>query len=140
MIKHILVPLDGSEYAEHALAYAQDFAKAMDARLTLLMVLMRGLPSFPRVKELDEHSRKLAMDYLSPLRDKAKGLGLNAEARVEFGQPAEAIAEVATRDKADLIIMSTHGLGSSGRQVMLGSVALKVLHSAPCPVTMVRIY
>ncbi|MBI3742699.1 MAG: universal stress protein [Chloroflexi bacterium] len=137
MIKHILVPLDGSEYAERARAFAQDLAEPLKASITLLMVLQRGLASFPRVAELDAHSKKLAMDYLVPFRERARA---KTDVQVEFGNPAEVIADVATKSSADLIVMSTHGLGSSVQHPMLGSVALRVLHLAPCPVTMVRIY
>ena len=137
MIKRILVPLDGSEYAERAREFAEDVAEPMKANITLLMALKRGLSSFPRVAELDEHSKKLAMDYLVPFRENARA---KTDVRVEFGNPAEVIADVANNIKADLIVMSTHGLGSSTQHPTLGSVALQVLHLAPCPVTMVRIY
>lgn len=53
------------------------------------------------------------------------------------GDVAEAIVEAATSDKVDLIVMSSHGYSGFTRW-MLGSVAERVLHSAPCPAPIVR--
>jgi nucleotide-binding universal stress UspA family protein len=55
----------------------------------------------------------------------------------EMGQPAEVIAETATKLPADLIVMVTHGRRGLARLVE-GSVAEKVLRSAPCPVLAIR--
>ncbi len=138
MIKRILVPLDGSEASEKALAYAADLAKFSSATITMLTVVLRFQSSLPRVEQLEAHSKKLALDYLRPVQERLRGQGIDSDVLVECGQPADVIAEVAKRQQADLIVMSTHGAGSSGKYAM-GSVALKVLQVAPCPVTMVRI-
>ena len=137
MFKHILVPLDGSEQAERALAYARELVQATGARLTLLTVILRFQHSLPRIEHLEETSRRLALDYLEPVAEKLPA-GVRCDLRVTFGEPAEAITTLARDENVDLIVMSTHGTGATGRDA-LGSVALKVLRTAPCPVTMVRI-
>ncbi|MCH7553443.1 MAG: universal stress protein [Chloroflexi bacterium] len=138
MITHMLVPLDGSDYSEQALEYATGLAKDEGSRVTLLTVIIRYNRSLHQVEKLDEASRQLAMEYLEPLRDRLSQAGIRAEATVVFGAPADAIARAATEAGADLVIMSTHGAGSTGRYA-LGSIAVKVLQVAPCPVTMIRI-
>jgi nucleotide-binding universal stress UspA family protein len=55
----------------------------------------------------------------------------------DYGNSAEAIVEEATRRQANLIVMATHGYGRIQRWI-LGSVADKVLQTAPAPLLLVR--
>ena len=140
MFSHLLVPLDGSEYGARALAYAEGLAKSSGGKISLLMVLLRpALESAPRVPKLDEQSRKFAEEHLEQTAATVRKHGLaEVSVAVELGEPAERITEYARSQGVDLIVMSTHGLGATGRYA-IGSVALKVLMTAPCPVFMVRI-
>lgn len=140
MFRHILVTLDGSEYSERALGYARDLAQATGARISLISVILRpDSPHTPTVPKLDEDSRKRALAYLDGKAGTLRAAGVKDVAtEVRFGEPASLIADLATERQVDLIAMSTHGLGASGRYA-LGSIALKVLMTAPCPVFMVRI-
>ena len=140
MIRHILVTLDGSEYSERALDHARELAQATGARLTLFSVVLRpDSPHTPTVPKLDEDSRKRALAYLVRKAGPLREAGLeNVATEVRFGEPASLIADLAAEQGVDLIAMSTHGLGASGRYA-LGSIAFKVLMTAPCPVFMVRI-
>jgi nucleotide-binding universal stress UspA family protein len=138
---HLLVPLDGSEYALRALKYSEDLAKATGARLTLLGVLLRPeRPDVTHVEKLDEQSHARLQSELDSLvqQVKARSALSHVDAEVRFGQPARQITDYAKTGDIDLIVMSTHGLGATG-QYALGSVALKVLMTAECPVFMVRI-
>jgi nucleotide-binding universal stress UspA family protein len=89
-----------------------------------------------------EASRIRNARALAYLEEKAQALReagvAQVAAHVRTGQPAAVITEVARELHADLIIMSTQGLGADGRYTV-GSVALKVLMTAPCPIFMVRI-
>jgi nucleotide-binding universal stress UspA family protein len=140
MFTHLLVPLDGSEYALRALAYAEDLAKATGARLTILGVLLRPEGEGPHVPRLDEHSEAALQSQFDELVAQVKQRsGLDAvDSVVRLGEPAHQITDYAQSEGADLIVMSTHGLGATGMYA-LGSIALKVLMTAPCPVFMVRI-
>ncbi len=140
MFRQILVPLDGSEYSERALGYATDLAKATGAAVRLLAVVLRPeVPGEPRVERLDEQSRERAERYLDAHAARVRANGVAAvTTEVRLGEAASAIADTAGERSADLVVMSTHGLGARGRYA-LGSVAMKVLMSAPCPVFMVRI-
>ena len=139
MFESVLVPVDGSEYSERALIAAQELA-GPGGRLVLLTVLLRpDAPGIPHVPKLDAASEQRAKTYLEHVAERVRSAGAkNVETHVAFGEPAGAIAELAVEARCDVIAMSTHGLGASGRYA-LGSIALKVLMTAPCPVLMIRI-
>lgn len=137
MYSHLLVPLDGSEYSERALSHAHELAKAGGGKVSLLSVIRRPSTHVPEVAELDEQSKERAMDYLAPKAESLKDIG-DVKTNVEIGEPAEVITEYSRSKGVDLIVMSTHGIGATGKYA-LGSVAMKVLMTAPCPVFMVRI-
>jgi nucleotide-binding universal stress UspA family protein len=63
--------------------------------------------------------------------------GFTAEPICKSGDPAEEIMKVASKQKADLIVMGARGLGTIDR-VLLGSVSMQVLQYAHCPVLVVR--
>ena len=140
MFSHLLVPLDGSEYGARALAYAEGLAKETGAKISLLTVLLRpASEDAPHVPKLDEQSRKFAEGHLDQTAATVRERGpAPVSTAVTLGEPAERITEYARSQGVDLIVMSTHGLGATGRYA-IGSVALKVLMTAPCPVFMVRI-
>ncbi|MBI4198513.1 MAG: universal stress protein [Chloroflexi bacterium] len=138
MIKHILVPLDGSEYSEKALDVARELAQLAGAHVSLLTVILRFGAVLPSQWQLQESSQAHIRQYLHPIRERLAQQGLDVSAHVDFGNPADAIADFARQEGVDLIVMSTHGVGSRSNYA-LGSVALKVLQIAPCPVTMRRV-
>lgn len=140
MFDRILVPLDESEYSERALVPAQDLAKATGASVTLIGVLLRPTSvHVTAVPKLDEQSRLRLKQYLDGHAEAVRQAGIeHVTTEVRFGEAAGSIADLAREEQMDLIVMSTHGLGASGRYA-LGSVALKVLMTAPCPVFLQRI-
>ncbi len=138
MIKHILVPLDGSAYAEKALVVAQDLAHSTGAHVSLLTVILRFGSVLPSQRQLEESSQAHIRQYLHPIRDRLAQDGLDVSAHVDFGNPADAIADFARQEGVDIIVMATHGIGNRSTYA-LGSVALKVLQIAPCPITMLRV-
>lgn len=141
MFQHLLVPLDGSDYALRALEKGEELAQLTGARLTLLSVLLRPeRPEATHVNKLDEQSRARLQADLDALVEQVKARSAleQVDSEVRFGEPARQITEYANDAGLDLIVMSTHGLGAIG-QYALGSVALKVLMTASSPVLMVRI-
>ncbi len=145
MFKHILVPLDGSAFAEAALPYAQSLAFQYQAEITLLRVV--APPRWPgaleaELPELIERLNKTAVQdatsYLQYKQEALQALGLNATARIQSGEPApDLILETARALNSDLIVMSTHGRSGLQRW-MFGSVAERVLRHAEIPVMLVR--
>ncbi len=151
MFKKILVPLDGSLLAELALQTAVPLAQENQGELILLQIATAHMPvvlSTPEMVAYDVHLPDYATanetempshDYLCRIRDNMSRTFKNIswQIRVEDGDAAGMIVDVAAAEKVDLIVMSTHGRSGVGRW-LLGSVTEKVLRHAHCPVLAVR--
>jgi nucleotide-binding universal stress UspA family protein len=88
--------------------------------------------------EWNENLRADVVNRLQSLVDDAKKSGVVARPLVLIGNPDEAIAKAAEENKADLVIMGTHGRKGVSR-LFLGSVAARVISTAPCAVLTVRV-
>ena len=146
MLKHVLIPLDGSPLAEAALVEARQVV-SKSTQITLLAVV-----SPPSMAIYDyELSKALAVSYECRLAEaitRAKNYlervstdlrieGFRVDVTAKFGDdPALLINKTAHRLQADAIIMSTHGR-SGMRRWVFGSVTGNVLSSARCPVFVV---
>ncbi len=139
MFKHLLVPLDGSQLAESALASASNLALTLGARVTLLHIVERDAP-----EEIhgEKHLRTAdaAIRYLDDLILRAFPATLSIEIRIEVGEMgtvARIIQDFGLSAGVDLIVMCTHG--SSGfRHMMSGSNAQQVIACGTIPVLQVR--
>jgi universal stress protein A len=140
--QHFLVPIDFSEYADHALAYAIRLARTLDARLTLLHVVqplpMAGVDMGVALPEtyLQEAEAEVQRSMEAALA-RVTAAGLTGECVVLYGVPFQEIVDTAKAHSVDLIIMGTHGR-TGLLHVLLGSVAEKVVRLAPCSVLVVR--
>jgi nucleotide-binding universal stress UspA family protein len=141
MIARILVPLDGSHLAERALDEAVPLAQSLGATLVLLRIVPPQeearlyLPSM--VEELREAQARAAEEYLVSTAARIQAERLATEVHVSAGPVAPTLCEETIRLHCDLIALTSHGMGGLGSQVF-GSVALKLLHAAPCPVLVIR--
>jgi nucleotide-binding universal stress UspA family protein len=145
MLKRILVPLDGSEVAGHALTPA--ITLALQARAEVLLERVPVLahivvpgevgPALLYPEQSLDYSAEEAEAYLAGLQASLCQQGLRARALVRRGEPAAAIVETAADERADLVVMSSHGYSGVTRW-LLGSVAEKVLRAAACPVLVIR--
>ncbi len=143
--RRIVVPLDGSKLAESVLGPAVDFARLMDARLTLLQVLPP--PYFFETAEATHASprasgygrlREEAGGYLARVTGELASRGVQTTAQVLVDpRPAHAIARYAQESHGEMIALATHGRGGATR-LLLGSVADKVVRTAPVPVLVLR--
>lgn len=139
--RHILSPTDFSETATRALVYATALAKWYEAKLTVLHVAPvfaeRVTPSVPLAS--DERSAPSApqragvLEELRRAAEQAGAAALHPALVVEEGRIHPVIVDRATSLHADLLVLGTHGRGGFSR-LLLGSVAEKVLRTAPCPV------
>ena len=134
----ILVPLDGSMLAEAALWTAGDLAEKNGATISLL----RGAEASTRPGSDAVQAQVMAVreaeEYLAAVVKRLADRGFGrVETHVWYGPPAAAIVEAATAQKADLIVMSTHGRSGLGRLV-LGSVTESVLRGTTVPILVVR--
>lgn len=148
----ILVPVDGTYEADFVLPYLPALARSLGADVRLLRVVP-GRAAAPRQPQLLAHEvgaetalyepapavvAELAVEaYHQPALGYLRAEGLAAELEVVEGQPAEAIVERADAPDVAMVAMSTHGYGGLSRLV-LGSVADKVMRSAPRPVFLTR--
>lgn len=142
-LRRILIPLDGSFFAEQALAYALAIANAQ-TELVLLEVIppaepVRGL--FGNVLiSADEIQQAYDEGIERGLhKTRAVWLGDRPNVRLETttGDAAEEILSVAAKERVDLIVMASHGRGAIGRWV-IGSVADRVARTSPIPVMVIR--
>ena len=145
--KHILVPLDGSEFAKRVLPDAFALAHLNQAEVTLLQVIV------PMEHRLDPDV--LDPDYIADKEAELKVLSRKSLRRVwresedctnltvhtvaECGRPGETIIEYAHQHPIDLIVMATHGRSGLARWTR-GSVADKVLRGADTPILLVRVH
>jgi len=133
---NILVPLDGSLLAEAALWKAAGIANG--GTLSLLRAAeAHTLPGADPVDAQVDVVRE-AEEYLASVARRLADRGLKkVETHVWYGPAAAAIVEAAETQKADLIVMSTHGRSGLGR-LILGSVAESVLRGTRKRILIVR--
>lgn len=148
-LRRILVPLDGSRLAELALNVAGALARSREAGLVLVRALepetVIGADSatsdpgspIPATAQLTTVERDVADLYMADVVEAMKNTNKIEQALIVHGSPAEVIIDSAEMNDIDLIVMSTHGRSGVSRWVY-GSVAEKVLHSAPCPLLLLR--
>jgi nucleotide-binding universal stress UspA family protein len=141
--QHVLLPLDGSETAEIALADAASMVASNGARLTLLYVVPPALAEMYAGAEMigidqKEGVHHAAHRYIKSVRRRLEPTGIDAKIAVAVGEAAEAILAYAGEHGVDLLVMATHGR-SGWRRWALGSVAERVLHAAAEPVLLVRV-
>ena len=143
-IRTVLVPLDGSSFAEQALPWAIVIAQKSRARLRLAMV--HQLPSPPPLDEatvrlytkVELALRKSQRDYLHRTAARIKGDDKvqTATAMLE-GPPAPALAKYVTEVGVDLVVMTTHGRGGLER-AWVGSVADQLVRTLEIPMLLIR--
>jgi nucleotide-binding universal stress UspA family protein len=138
-IRRILVPHDFSETADRALALALDLAGPLGARVTIMHayeLLTYSFPdtvALPNVGDIEKASRTALEGVVS--RVGRPGIAIDSVLRE--GSPWSEINGAAKDCHADLIVIGTHGRRGISR-ALLGSVAEKVVRTAPCPVLTVH--
>lgn len=136
-MKNILVATDFGDTSREALRFAQHIARAFDATIHLLHV---GPPPDPFwsgagvdwdtvrdrwAHDAERHLEALDVDTVSHTRV------------TRVGEPYIEIIDYAKEHKIELIVLGTHGRGPVG-EMLIGSVADRVIRTAPCPVLTVR--
>ena len=140
----VLVPLDGSGFAEQALPVAAAIARRTGATLHLatvqvpMAVLAPGAEEFAVDANVDRELREQLQAYLaSTARAISTPHGLDVTSAVLDGLPADALAHYARAQHVALIVMTTHGHGGFSR-LWLGSVADRLLRRVTVPVLLLR--
>lgn len=144
-LKNVLVATDFGEASDAALAYGRDFARTFGATLHVLHIVddvMARMVSteaytfdfFTLQQEIEASARKQLAALVTD--DDRRTLQAKAFTRVS-ANAAAAIVAYATEAAIDVIIVGTHGRGAMAH-LLIGSVAERVVRTAPCPVLTVR--
>jgi nucleotide-binding universal stress UspA family protein len=140
-VERIVVPVDFSEHAKLALAYAVQLADAYGAQLHLLHVVDEVVyPDFypPVIPSGGSITEELRDQSLERMRGLLSGFeGADAAVHVRAGRAAPEIADFAEGQSADLVVIASHGLTGISH-VLLGSVTEQLIRRAPCPVFTVK--
>jgi len=143
--KPILFATDGSPSAEKAQREAFDLAHRLDAPLLVVSVAHATLPAVGYagygysdvVSELTQAEHKRVKELLATIATAACATGLSCTTVLAEGFAVEEICEVAREHDVQLIVVGSHGWGAA-RRFFSGSVSTGLVHSAPCPVLVVR--
>ncbi len=138
-LNNILVATDFSEPAEVATDYGQDLARSYDATLHVMHVIedirTRYAPELGfTLPEIEDNIEAAVQRDLAAIDSRGSSFRTVV---VRASNVANAIAEYARTHAIDLIIVGTHGRGAVSRFLM-GSVAERVVRTAPCPVLTVH--
>lgn len=143
----ILVPVDFSEHAIHAVRLAVDLARTYGSKLTLLHVgvvphvysteLGLGGAAAPLFTEMSAQVAREQRHRLERVAAEEVPEALTTELIVREGFPPEEVLAQVRSGEHDLVVMGTHGRTGFGR-VLLGSVTERVLRECPVPVLVTR--
>lgn len=144
MYKKILVPTDGSELSDQAVAAAIDFARASGASIVALsvvepypLVAAEGAMVIDVGVEMTQR-RQVALENVSKVAQSAKAAGVVCSVATAYSAlPHEEIINAATANACDLIFMASHGRHGLSR-LFAGSVTQKVLAGTTIPVLVLR--
>jgi len=140
ILKKILVPIDFSPHSEKALQWALSLADREDTSIILFHVIPQ--PPDEWHSQAGPAEKKVEDELRAGVERQQKKTGTGKSARIETlavwgGDPSSEICLLAKRQNVDLIVMGTHGRTGLSH-ILLGSVAEKVVHHAPCSVLTVR--
>ena len=144
MFRRILFGTDFSPASMPAFQRAVALARQFRGRLQIVHVMPSGWPLgaegyvTPRMyEEMEAAIRQSSQKQLDRLVARAKKSGVSARSLLLSGPAPEAIARTARKEKSDVVIVGTHGRTGLER-VLAGSVASRIIGTAPCPVLTVR--
>jgi len=144
MYRKVLVPLDGSSFAEAVLGQAKALVSGCGVPQMVLLTVVEPFREQPYrkgddwVARMQKEAAIFALNYLNQWVEKLRTEGVIAEAVVIEGDPSQMIMDYARKSGVDLIIMSTHGKSGISRWVF-GSVADKIVHHSPIPVLIIPV-
>ena len=145
MYQKILVPLDGSQLAEcalpHVIGMSKDGAVGEVILLSVVNVHIPGHSDFPTPININEIRDSLFMEsrkYLDEAEHRLTAEDIKVtKVSLEGSRPADIISDYAQKNGIDMIVIATHGY-TGLKKLMLGSVALGILHESHIPVLLIR--
>jgi nucleotide-binding universal stress UspA family protein len=141
-LKTILVPVDFSDCSDAAVKYGYALSEAFGATLHLLNVVQDPYTLPWAAEGFAAPIADLLADWEGQAKRRLAETVPTAAAattvlKTQVGSPHREIVRYATEHQVDLIVLGTHGRGPLGH-MLLGSVAERVVRTAPCPVLTVR--
>lgn len=143
MFQRVVVPTDFSDCSRNAWEVARRAVATPAGELIIAHILTEvplygeGTLSVETARNVRESARAWAEKALADWVDKARADGLKVRSVLRTGVPHEEIVGLAQDERADLIVIGTHGRGGMSR-ALLGSVTDRVVRMAVCPVLTVR--
>lgn len=144
MFRKILIATDFSPASRPAVTRATELARERRGELLIAHVLpwvgpigTEGWIPARIYDDMAQAVRETGQKRLDQVVARARRAGARARGLLFWGIPHEIIARLARREKADLVVVGTHGRTGLSR-LMMGSVASRVVGTAPCPVLTVR--
>jgi nucleotide-binding universal stress UspA family protein len=135
--KSILFATDGSKFSEAATDKAIDFAKSYGSKLDVITVVEVTEEFMARAPGALEDLVKKAKSMVEDVKKKADSKGIKAESIVREGDAYKVIINIAKKQKANAIIMGSHGR-TGLKRLLMGSVTERVIGHAPCPILIVK--
>jgi nucleotide-binding universal stress UspA family protein len=145
MFKHILIPTDASSLSRIAVERGLEMAKAIDARVTVLHVVMPfhvfaadTAATTDTRPEYERHAKAQAVKITRTVEAAAKKTGVSCRTTMAMAEhPYEEIIRRAGDESCDLIVMASHGRKGL-KALLLGSETQKVLTHSSIPVLVYR--
>ncbi|SMD05929.1 Nucleotide-binding universal stress protein, UspA family [Desulfocicer vacuolatum DSM 3385] len=138
-IRKILNPVDGSAHAINATRYAAELSHFFHSEM-LLLHCHRSFPKItaePYFQKSIDRIIQASEELIAPFVEILEESGVLFETRILEGAAGMVIPNVAKINKVDMIVMGSRGC-TDLEGLIVGSVAHKVLHSAACPVLIVK--
>lgn len=141
MFTNVLVPVDGSDNSYRALDAALLLTEKLGSSITVVNVIeqvpITHIESEKLLSELLEAYKKENQEILSKCSNIATEKGLSIKTLLLQGNPASVILDYSKKEKFDLVIMGSRGMGKF-KQLILGSVSSKIVHHSPCAILLIR--
>jgi nucleotide-binding universal stress UspA family protein len=142
--KSLVVATDGSKYSAAAASEAIGIAKRNNSKLTVISVVPAELATptdieiaMSQLEMIAEKEMHVAEANAKAVKEAAQKEGVNVQAFIMSGKPADAIIETAKDKHADLIVLGSHGR-TGLEKLLMGSVAERVIVLSPCAVLIVK--
>ena len=135
----LLLATDLSEASESATDEAFELAERLGASLLIVSVIDPGSLLLPggRFRVRIDQVREWREQQAQALVERGRDVGIDVSFLVWTGDPGDMIVSAAEAERADMVLVGSHGRGAVGR-FFLGSVSEHVVRNAPCPVLVVR--
>ena len=140
-MRKLLIPVDGSKNCDRAIGHVINLAKEhapVEVHLLNVQPPFSGdIATFIDKKTLDDFREEQGTKVLQSVRAALDDAEVAYTSHIGVGDIAETIVSYVREHNIDEVVMGTRGLGSIG-SLLLGSVATKVIHLSPAPVTLIK--